>query len=77
MEAMGREERTMGSSYREFSRRRYAELKEEKNNKLRESEIIQKIIREWDDMRTTKRGRQSNTYTLPDAAGAPNRLGRP
>jgi hypothetical protein len=45
------------STYREFSRKRYLELKESHGGRMRESEIIQKIIREWDDMKMTKKDR--------------------
>ncbi len=40
--------KTMGKTYRDFSRKRYAELKNAPGKKMREPEIIQKIIKEWD-----------------------------
>lgn len=56
------------TSYREFSRRRYTELKEMAGSKMRESEIIQKIIREWDDMKMAKKDRPLG-YSPSNAAG--------
>ncbi len=41
-------------TYREYSRRRYTELRELYGDRLRESEIIQRIIREWDEMKSRK-----------------------
>lgn len=62
----------MANSYREFSRKRYAELKDAHKGGMRETEIIQKIIREWDDMKMSKRGR-SGMYISPFTAGPLNR----
>jgi hypothetical protein len=53
----------MASSYREFSRKRYSELKEG-HGRMRESEIIQKIIREWDEIKLAKKGRQAGYELL-------------
>lgn len=46
------EERELGKAYREFSRRRYLELKAS-GSIVRESELVQIIIREWDSMTLT------------------------
>lgn len=40
--------RNFGRTYRDFSRKRYAELKNAPGKQMREPEIIQKIIKEWD-----------------------------
>lgn len=46
----------MSKAYREFSRSRYQELKASSRN-VRESEMIQIIIREWESMTMAQRKR--------------------
>jgi hypothetical protein len=51
----------MGKVYREFSRQKYNKYKHQ-FPKMRESEIVTKIIREWDALGTTAKGHLQKIY---------------
>lgn len=52
--------RTQGAAYREFSRQRYNELKKQMTH-MRESEIVSRVIREWENMSTDQKNQFFHT----------------
>ena len=57
-------QREHGAAYREFSRKRYNELRAQ-NSRVRESELVSKIIKEWDNMTLNERNRYASNAMIP------------